>query len=191
MVESLLKQKTGQEVDLAEQELIDCTATAPYNNYGCNGGSNSSALDYFKNVGIQVEAQYPFAGQNGNCRKPQSQLYKISQSTMLEPGSLITLLKAISMGPVAAAMYVADDFYDYKSGLYDHNAGCANANSVNHAVLAVGYDLNPAAPYILFKNSWSTSFGEGGYFKMSMDLVDKGPGPCNIVSTYTNLTASL
>jgi C1A family cysteine protease len=41
---------------------------------------------------------------------------------------------------------------------------------INHAVLLVGYGDDPeAGPYWLVKNSWGTSYGEGGYVKIAKD----------------------
>lgn len=41
----------------------------------------------------------------------------------------------------------------------------------NHEVLATGYYINendPQNSYIEFKNSWGTSFGDNGYFKIKL-----------------------
>ena len=40
----------GQEVDLSEQQLVDCTRLK--GNFGCRGGWPQNALDYVKNNGI-------------------------------------------------------------------------------------------------------------------------------------------
>ena len=191
LVESLYKRKYGYDLDLSEQELVDCATASPYLNYGCKGGFNSSGLNYYKVQGSHLETQYRYTGKDGTCKRPTTASYKISSFKSIQPRSLSELLKALAQGPVAVAYYVAYDFYDYKSGIYNHNAGCKNATTVNHAVLAVGYDLNAANPYILFKNSWGTYFGDNGYFKMSMDLVDYGYGPCNLLRFGMNVSASL
>jgi len=62
-------------------------------------------------------------------------------------------------GPVSIAYQVASDFGDYAGGVYTSDV-CENTpESVNHAVLAVGYDrtlTTESMPYFIVKNSWGT-----------------------------------
>jgi len=55
---------------------------------------------------------------------------------------------------------------------------------VNHAVLAVGYGVENDIPYWLIKNSWSSTWGDQGYFKMV-----RGSNMCGIAdcASYPNL----
>lgn len=191
LVESLYKKKYNTEINLSEQELVDCSITSTYMNYGCNGGFNPNGLNYYRLFGSHLESQYPYIGRQSTCKKLYTNSYKVASVTTVKKGSLVALLTALSKGPVATAYFVANDFYGYRSGIYDYRRGCKLATNINHAVLAVGYDLNPAAPYIMFKNSWGKYFGEGGYFRMSMNLVDLGNGPCNLTKFATSATASL
>ena len=41
----------------------------------------------------------------------------------------------------------------------------------NHGVLAVGYgnDKTTGLRYVLIKNSWNTTWGDQGYFKLKFD----------------------
>lgn len=39
---------------------------------------------------------------------------------------------------------------------------------MNHAVLAVGYDLTGETPYWIVKNSWGGDWGEAGYFNIEL-----------------------
>lgn len=42
--------KTGKLVRLSAQQLIDCTNTEEWGNYGCNGGFIDYGFDYSKNI---------------------------------------------------------------------------------------------------------------------------------------------
>ena len=56
----------GQEVDLSEQQLVDCTKSK---NWGCRGGWPQYALDYVKIEGIAYEKEYPYVAKDQNCTK--------------------------------------------------------------------------------------------------------------------------
>ena len=66
----------------------------------------------------------------------------------------------------------------YASGVIDKD-DCAQTvviddevlNTINHAVLIVGYgtDNFSGLNYWLVKNSWDTTWGDEGYFKVKMD----------------------
>merc|ERR1712137_1132811 len=65
-------------------------------------------------------------------------------------------------GPLSASV-AASDWSSYHGGVFD---GCDyNGNMVvNHAVTLIGYGTDPAeGDFWLVKNSWGTSWGEGGY----------------------------
>lgn len=55
----------------------------------------------------------------------------------------------------------------YANGVY-YEPECGNdPNSLDHAVLAVGYGVMNGEAYWLVKNSWSTHWGNDGYVLMS------------------------
>lgn len=57
---------------------------------------------------------------------------------------------AVAINPVAVAIE-ADALQNYKTGVFPTKS-CGT--SLDHNVLAVGYDASGAAPYWLIKNSW-------------------------------------
>ena len=67
------------------------------------------------------------------------------------------------VGPLAACFEVFEDFYAYGSGIYRPTPNMASAGW--HCVLVIGYDDD--ASCWLCKNSWSSSFGEDGFFRIA------------------------
>merc|ERR1712126_456559 len=64
-LEGAIKKKTGELVNLSEQNLVDCDKKSS----GCNGGLEIWAWDYIiKNGGINLEKDYPYeAKHHHNC----------------------------------------------------------------------------------------------------------------------------
>jgi C1A family cysteine protease len=67
-------------------------------------------------------------------------------------------------------MYVFQDFFAYRSGVYSHVTGNLAGG---HCVTLIGYD--DAQQCWIGKNSWGTGWGDGGYFKIAY-------GQCRIES---------
>ena len=75
-------------------------------------------------------------------------------------------------GAVATHIYASDSgFGNYASGVFN---GCTS-NSINHAVVVVGYGTENGNDYWLVKNSWGSNWGDNGYIKMF-----RGNGICGI-----------
>jgi len=154
--------------NLAEQQLVDCAGG--FNNHGCNGGLPSQAFQYLMWAGGQeATADYRYTAKDGRCQFAASKIaasikdeFNITQGDESDTG----LPGAIVKGPVSICYQVVSDFRNYKSGVYQ-STNCKNGpHDVNHAVLAVGYGTESGLPYYMVKNSWGTSFGLQGYFKI-------------------------
>ncbi|KAI6243395.1 Cathepsin B [Aphelenchoides fujianensis] len=67
-------------------------------------------------------------------------------------------------GPlVFGALQVFEDFLHYKSGIYEVTGGKFIGL---HAVRVIGWGEENGVPYWLVANSWSRSWGDGGFFKI-------------------------
>lgn len=178
-LEAAHAQATGKMVLLSEQQLVDCAGD--YNNFGCNGGLPSQAFEYVRfNGGLDTEDAYPYKGENGECQfaadSVGATVYEVVNITL---GAEDELKEAVGlMRPVSVAFEVISDFRLYESGVYTSVNCDASPETVNHAVLAVGYDIDESGTaYWIIKNSWGESWGENGYFNMEM-----GKNMCGIAT---------
>lgn len=158
--------------DLSEQQLVDCSTDG--GNNGCDGGWETGAMTYIRDLGVVSTRDYPYLAKKGICNKSiinQKKLHKIKSWSYVEKGpeKIIEILKN---QPVTASIFVDRLFQNYKSGIYTVSECWLKAN---HALLTVGYVLDPVHPYFIVKNQWGKSWGENGYIRISMA---QGDGVC-------------
>lgn len=164
--------KTGKLVEVSPQHLIDCTSK--YGNNGCTGGLTNPAYEYIKeNKGVNSLSGYPFEAKNGQCRyKKENDVVSDKGFAFIDEGSEKHLEAAVAtLGPVSAAMDAGNEsFQFYSEGVY-YEPKCQNSvDKLNHAVLVVGYGVEPdGKKYWLVKNSYGPDWGIGGYFKLAKD----------------------
>ncbi|XP_029959709.1 cathepsin S, ortholog2, tandem duplicate 1 [Salarias fasciatus] len=171
-LEGLLAKTTGKLVDLSPQNLVDCSTK--YGNHGCRGGLMGHAFQYvIDNQGIDSDASYPYVGEEQPCHyDPAHRAANCSRYVTLPEGDEAALQQALAtVGPVSVAIDASrPEFMLYKSGVYI-DPSCKE--EVNHGVLAVGYGTLNGQDYWLIKNSWGTTFGEGGYVRMARNRGDQ------------------
>jgi C1A family cysteine protease len=167
----------NQNIELSEQELVDCATS--YGNNGCNGGLMNLAFDYIKDKEITDETSYPYKGLDGRCKsKTTKTRYSIKSYEYINPVDVNGLMKALDQQPVSVAIEVQHDFMHYTSGVYKNN-NCGDA--LNHGVLAVGYNSEDTDGYFIVKNSWDVYWGDKGYVKMAIGTAG-GRGTCGIAN---------
>jgi len=160
-------------IDLSEAHLFYCLARNQGRNCG-NGWWAGPALDCFKDPGVTDEACYPYTAGDQNCTNLcgdwQNRVTKIA--AWHEINSAASMKDWISTkGPLATCFTVYNDFFAYKSGIYKR---VSNDVAGGHCVCCVGYDDNQGC--WICKNSWNTSWGESGYFRIAY-------GQCGIDAT--------
>lgn len=152
--------------DLSVQQVIDCS----YNNYGCQGGSTLSALNWLNKTQVRLvrDSEYPFKAQNGLCH-----YFSDSQSGFSIKGYSAydfsdqedEMAKALlTFGPLVVVVD-AVSWQDYLGGIIQHHCSSGEAN---HAVLITGFDKIGNTPYWIVRNSWGSSWGVDGYAHVKM-----------------------
>ena len=191
-----IKYDTWRAPRLSEQQFVDCAQA--FDTAGCNGGLPSHAFEYIKSAGgLSSEFSYPYHAVDQNCSfnkssTPETSPFLPSSAGVAAevPGGSINITKGdenalkyylATEGPVSVAFQVASDFRDYASGVYTSTVCKDGATDVNHAVLAVGYGVDPDTqmPYWTIKNSWDYSWGNEGFFKIEAFKNMCGIANCN------------
>jgi cathepsin L len=173
-IESVDAVKTGTLIPFSVQNLIDCDSL----DRGCDGGSIIKAFEYisdYQSIHVMKESDYPYTGVEGSCKFDRSKsVYALSGYTAITTEADIVKL-VLQLGPAGVTIDGAlPSFQLYASGIYN-DAGCSS-NSVNHALGIVGWGTESGTDYWILKNSWGTSWGEGGYIR----LLKNGQNFCGI-----------
>jgi len=191
-IESAHAIKSGKLDKLSEQEIVDCShgcvQEPPYGdvcNQGCSGGWPWSALtDIISWKGLATEDEYVYTAQNGVCKNVTDPINQIVNYTCLSgPGSADgpgyaneTAMAAflVANGPLSIAMD-AGILQTYSSGIINPTTGECSKTSLDHAINIVGYGVDNGTPFWRVRNSWGTSWGEAGYFR-----IIRGKGACGL-----------
>jgi len=160
-------------VVLATQQLIDCDYNpSSGGNWGCNGGWMRHANDYLQlKQQPMLENDYPYKAIQGTCAFNSDKVSPVKVSGYEKPLSANNgVFNVLINGPISQCVNVQSTFFYYRSGLY--NPKCTT--SCNHAIVLMGWGVDPKGDYWLARNSWGSSWGIGGYFKVK----DMGTSNC-------------
>jgi C1A family cysteine protease len=166
---------SGESIDTSEQQLVDCSNL----NLGCNGGNQGWAFKYFATHGVQTEASYPYTALTQTCKYNSNNTgIQVPSFTKVAANSVAQFKAALAQQPLSVSIEAdTRSFQTYKSGVYNDAAGCGT--TLDHAVMAVGYGTDPVGgDYYLIRNSWSSSWGEGGYIRFA--VTGDGAGMCGV-----------
>merc|ERR1712151_100943 len=154
MGEAKHKQTSGQTVNLAEQQLVDCSTQSN----GCSGGRPDWALTYLSGKSIYTTASYPYTARDGTCKSGTASGVTVTGYSRVSKSDS-ALASALGTSAITVLVYADSAFQSYKSGVLTAPTTC----NLNHAVLATGYGSN----FWKIKNSWGTGWGEAGYIRFS------------------------
>lgn len=176
-VEGLNKIKTGELIELSEQELVDCDRAY---DAGCNGGLMDYAFQFIiENGGIDSESDYPYLGVDGQCdpTRKNAKVVSIDDYEDVPPFDELALKNAVAHQPVSVAIEASGRALQlYLSGIFTGECGMA----LDHGVAVVGYGKENGVDYWIVRNSWGASWGESGYIRMERNVVATYTGKCGI-----------
>ncbi|KAK7086269.1 hypothetical protein SK128_002210 [Halocaridina rubra] len=177
---------------LSPQDAVSCSVLSQ----GCAGGFNFLiAGRYAQDQGLVAEECNAYDATDSACDTDTScaRTY-VSDYSYLGGyygacNEELMLQALIELGPLSVSYQVYDDFYNYNGGIYHHTEFKNDFNPfemVNHAVLLVGYGVEPSTgeKFWTVKNSWGDTWGESGYFR-----IRRGTNECSIESMAVDITA--
>jgi len=182
------------------QDIVECSEYSQ----GCDGGFPFLiGGKYAQDFGVVTEACNPYkeaqpkqqtCSTGLNCRRFYATNYHYVGGYYGACNEPLMRLALVNNGPLAVGFEVYDDFQAYKGGIYHHTGVRDQINRLNkwdpfqltnHAVLVVGYGTEQGTnePYWIVKNSWGSTFGEQGYFR-----IRRGTDECGIESLAVEAT---
>lgn len=170
-IEGLYYLKNRVLKDFSIQQMIDCSKR----DNGCHSGMAGRALEYIRRTkGLQFAEDYPYIRRQARCKyNPNLAAANVITTKRLESYNEEYIKKVLyKYGPLPIAIN-ATKFMYYRGGIMNYS-NC-NPRVLNHAVLLVGYGSKNGQDYWIMKNTWGSSWGEGGYFRVA-----RGVGMCGL-----------
>ena len=159
-IEGLYKGLSGQLVEFADQELIDCVY--PDNNGRDGTGHYAEAFLWIKESGrLGLRSEAPHTGEFGTCeyegKTNALEGYSLTDMHKTDD-SEAGLITGLAQGPVGVVIQTKGSQLGVYVGDIFRYSTCPG-DRVDHALAAVGYTEEA----IILKNSWGTDWGEEGY----------------------------
>lgn len=177
----------GKLPSFSEQQLVDCdNRQHGGKDMGCNGGLMDNAFTWIKkNGGLCSESAYPYVSGTtqaaGTCQTTCSvvQDSAVTSFTDVAPKSDDAMMQALDQQPVSVAIEADQKAFQlYKSGVFTGECG----TNLDHGVLVVGYGTQSGTDFYRVKNSWGTTWGDGGYIYFGRgSQYNSGQGQCGVL----------
>jgi len=153
---------------LSAEDMVSCDS----GDMGCSGGQLPNAWNYLTKTGIVTDNCFPYSAGGGSAPRCASKCSdgeswtKYKAKTAYAINGVENMQKEImTNGPIQVAFKVYKSFMSYKSGVYSKK-WYELVPEGGHAVKIVGWGTENGVDYWLVANSWNTSWGEDGFFKI-------------------------
>jgi cathepsin B len=164
---------------LSPEDMVSCDT----GDMGCSGGQLPAAWTYLTKTGIVSDSCFPYSAGTGvaprcsdKCADGESwSASKVRASSAYAINGAVNMQKEImTNGPVQVAFMVFKSFMSYKSGVYQRHWYEVLPEG-GHAVKVIGWGTENSVDYWLVANSWNTTWGLDGLFK-----IRRGNNACGI-----------
>jgi hypothetical protein len=188
-------------VQLPEQFINDCLWSD--DNFGCDGGQSYSAavaaMKRFGGVVPLAETYGRYLSVDGQCyvdileglgmlhgretllSQTQPSTVQMTDWVILPERDEVAIKHALlNRGPLSVGFNVVPESLYYSTGVLDVNSCSANtSDDLDHAINLIGWGVDTLkdgteAQHWILRNSWSTIWGDGGYFRVRMGENDCG-----------------
>jgi len=188
-IEGVFFNQHGKLYSLSEQELVSCDGS----DGGCEGGLPAQAAQWLidHKLGLEVEDDYPYTASDDTCKADEkAEVVFVQAFVYVTQGNEVAMAQAlVEHGPLSIginAAYLQFYFGGILNPSFFH-LPCDPAG-LDHGVTVVGYGtgdgwLYKDTPFWTIRNSWSSMWGEQGYFR-----IVRGEGACGLDQMVTTVT---
>jgi len=162
---------------LSAEDMVSCDR----GDNGCGGGQLPKAWDFLTNTGIVTESCFPYTAGTGEAATCETKCVDSESFTKTKAKNSYAIKGVANMqkeimtnGPVQVAFKVYKSFMTYKGGVYQKHWNEFLPEG-GHAVKVIGWGTENGVDYWLVANSWNTSWGLDGFFK-----IKRGSDQCGI-----------
>jgi len=145
---------------LSPQQFVDCER----NSHGCQGGFPYSAVDYaYRNGGVMTEQNYPYRGNQGQCRYNSNQVFtKLTSFQYCFQCNLNFWVNMLAQGPISVLITSQEVLKNYGGGVV--NVSQARCAQTDHVIVAYGWTIQNNYQIVSLRNSWGSNWGDHGNF---------------------------
>ena len=158
----------SRNIDVSEQDILDCGKTANGTDAGsCSGGWSDRAFDYIKCYATTAEQNNPYRAVNAGCNEKPNNYYAACWGAYGSNNRDQIKWVVQNYGSMVTYVQVENPFRYYTGGIINYRS-----SGINHAITIVGW--YEAGHAWIVRNSWGTSWGYGGYGYIDYDACNIG-----------------